>query len=333
MEENARVRVETGVAGTIGDAAVEHRATVDAHRLEQRRERARRADRAGEVAAIEHDGLSAAHVERRERRANGRTLDLARAEHRGDARAEELAAEQAEASRRIRRRRDATNTIRGIPEVRAAQRAQLGLDARGGRPARPQTSDERARAGACDEPRTKPELFERRDEARVGEEPEEARRQRERERRFGEPFANRWTMHEARSIACFAWRARCIVEVMRRKKNKLGKNHRTEEIVAASGTVAGAVFGTVAGPVGTVAGAILGGVVGAGAGAILEDQSERKHEHEEKLDEDIGVYDGTLGAARPDAPPARVGAFSGASSGGERPSHPPSEGPMQDVDE
>src|SRR6185312_15596470 len=68
-------------------------------------------------------------------------------------------------------------------------------------------------------------------------------------------------MHEARSIACFAWRGRCIAPVMRRNKNKLGKNHRTEEIVAASGTVAGAVFGTVAGPVGTVAGAILRGVV------------------------------------------------------------------------
>ena len=133
-------------------------------------------------------------------------------------------------------------------------------------------------------------------------------------------------------MLCLAW-AMHHPPVMRRNKNKLGKNHRTEEIVAASGTVAGAVFGTVAGPVGTVAGAILGGVVGAGAGALLEDQSARKHAHEEELDEDIGVYDGTLGAARPDAPPARVGAFSAPSSGGERPSHPPSEGPIQDLDE
>src|SRR6185312_10912484 len=154
MEEDARVRVEAGVAGTIRDAAVEHRTTVDAHRLEQRRERARRADRAGEIAAIEHDGLSSAHVERRERRANGGALDLAHAQHRGDARAEELAAQETESSRRIRRMRDATNAIRGIPEVLAAQRAQLGLDARRRRPARPEAADERARAGAGDEPRT-----------------------------------------------------------------------------------------------------------------------------------------------------------------------------------
>ncbi|HEY1957344.1 MAG TPA: hypothetical protein VGH28_17115 [Polyangiaceae bacterium] len=120
---------------------------------------------------------------------------------------------------------------------------------------------------------------------------------------------------------------------MRRKKNKLGKNHRTEEIVAASGTVAGAMFGSMVGPVGTVAGAIVGGVVGAGAGVYLEDRAERERWHEDELDEDIGVYDGTLGAAPEDAPPPRIGAFSAEASGGERQSHPPSEGPIQDLDE
>ena len=119
---------------------------------------------------------------------------------------------------------------------------------------------------------------------------------------------------------------------MRRKNKNLKRNHRTESIVAASGTVAGAVVGSVAGPVGTVTGAIVGGVVGATAGAVLEQEAERKHIHEDQLDEDIGVFDGTLGAAPPDAPPARIGAYSAGSSGGGRPSRPPSEGPIPEAD-
>jgi phage tail tape-measure protein len=116
------------------------------------------------------------------------------------------------------------------------------------------------------------------------------------------------------------------------RKLKNRKNHRTEAVVAASGTAAGAAVGSVAGPVGAVAGAIVGGVIGAAAGAVLEQENERAHQHDEHLDEDIGVYDGQLGAASPDAPPARVGAFSVGASGGARPSKPPTEGDMQDVD-
>ena len=121
---------------------------------------------------------------------------------------------------------------------------------------------------------------------------------------------------------------------MDRKNNDLGKNHRTESIVAVSGSVAGAVVGSVAGPIGTVAGAIVGSVIGAAAGAVLEQENEREHLHDEQLDHDIGVFDGELGAADPDAPPAKIGAFSSGSSGaGAAPAPRPSEGPMQDVDD
>ena len=120
---------------------------------------------------------------------------------------------------------------------------------------------------------------------------------------------------------------------MSTKKQKLTNKHPTEAIIAASGTVAGAVVGSIAGPVGIVAGAIVGSVAGAAAGAVLEDENERVHQHEDELDEAIGVYDGAIGAASPNAPPARVGAFSAGASGAGRPSAPPASGPMQDVDE
>jgi phage tail tape-measure protein len=67
---------------------------------------------------------------------------------------------------------------------------------------------------------------------------------------------------------------------MRTKKKKLAKNHRTEAIVAASGTVAGAIVGSIAGPVGAVAGAIVGSLAGATAGAVLEHESQRTHQHD-----------------------------------------------------
>lgn len=120
---------------------------------------------------------------------------------------------------------------------------------------------------------------------------------------------------------------------MSTKKRASRKKHPTEAILAASGTVAGAVVGSIAGPVGAVAGAVVGSVVGATAGAVLEDENERVHQHDEKLDETIGVYDGELGAADPNAPPARVGAFSAGASGAGRTSAPPASGPIQDVDE
>ncbi len=116
-----------------------------------------------------------------------------------------------------------------------------------------------------------------------------------------------------------------------------GKHKRTnptETIVAASGTIAGAVVGSIAGPVGAVAGAIVGSVAGAAAGAVLEEEEERHAQHDEELDEEIGVYDGTLGAAKKEAPPAKIGAYSASSAGAEdRPSTPPAEGPMQDVED
>lgn len=120
---------------------------------------------------------------------------------------------------------------------------------------------------------------------------------------------------------------------MSTKNKKHAKKHPTEAIVAASGTVAGAVVGSIAGPVGAIAGAIVGSVAGAAAGAVLEDEAQRAHLHDEELDEVIGVYDGAMGAAPPNAPPARVGAFSAGASGAGRSSVPPASGPLQDVDE
>ena len=109
----------------------------------------------------------------------------------------------------------------------------------------------------------------------------------------------------------------------------------TEAILAAAASLTGATIGIIAGPAGVVAGAIIGSIVGAAAGVMLADSNSRRWHHDEDLDYDIGVFDGTLGAAPPDAPPTRIGAFSSSSTGGEtaRPSTPPpNEGPMQEVE-
>jgi len=109
----------------------------------------------------------------------------------------------------------------------------------------------------------------------------------------------------------------------------------TEAIFAAAASLTGATIGIIAGPAGVVAGAIIGSVVGAAAGVMLADSNSRRWHHDEDLDYDIGVYDGSLGAASPDAPPARIGAFSSGSAGGgtARPSTPPpNAGPMQEIE-
>jgi len=109
----------------------------------------------------------------------------------------------------------------------------------------------------------------------------------------------------------------------------------TEAILAAAASLTGAVIGIIAGPAGVVAGAIIGSVVGAGVGAMLMDSNSRRWHHDEQLDYDIGVFDGTIGAAAPDAPPVRIGAFSSGSvgAGNARPSTPPpNEGPMQEIE-
>ncbi len=108
----------------------------------------------------------------------------------------------------------------------------------------------------------------------------------------------------------------------------------TEAFVAAAASIAAAAIGVIAGPAGVIAGALIGSVVGAGAGAMLADSSARRWHHDEELDKDIGVFDGRLGEAPPDAPAAEIGAFSTGSVGsaGATPSvPPPSEGPMQDL--
>ena len=109
----------------------------------------------------------------------------------------------------------------------------------------------------------------------------------------------------------------------------------TEAIFAAAASLTGATIGIIAGPAGVVAGAIIGSVVGAAAGAMVSDSNNRRWHHDDELDHDIGVYDGAIGAAPPDAPPVRIGAFSSGSAGaaGARPSTPPpNEGPMQEIE-
>lgn len=109
----------------------------------------------------------------------------------------------------------------------------------------------------------------------------------------------------------------------------------TEAIFAAAASLTGAVIGIIAGPAGVVAGAIIGSVVGAAAGAMLADSNSKRWHHDEELDYDIGVFDGSMGAAPPDAPKARIGAFSSGSAGGagNAPSMPPpNAGPMQEIE-
>jgi phage tail tape-measure protein len=109
----------------------------------------------------------------------------------------------------------------------------------------------------------------------------------------------------------------------------------TEAILAGAAGLAGATIGIIAGPAGVVAGAIIGSIVGAAAGVMVTDSNNRRWHHDEETDYDIGVYDGTIGAASPDAPPTRIGAFSAGSAGaaGNTPSTPPpNEGPMQEIE-
>jgi hypothetical protein len=106
------------------------------------------------------------------------------------------------------------------------------------------------------------------------------------------------------------------------------------DVAALSGAVAGATMGAIAGPPGVVAGGAMGAVVGALAGAALERDDLRRTRHDEDLDKEIGVIDGEMGAASPDAPPARVGAYSAASAGVSRPATPaPAEGGIQTLDD
>ena len=155
------------------------------------------------------------------------------------------------------------------------------------------------------------------------EETEEPCRQGERKRLFRKPIAK---THRALFTTQDGVRNAANLGMSKHK-------HPTETIVAATGTIAGAVVGAIAGPVGAVAGAIVGGAAGVAAGAVIEREEERAWQHDEKLDEEIGVYDGTLGAAPPNAPPARIGAFSAGSSGaGARPSEPPASGPIPEAE-
>ena len=83
---------------------------------------------------------------------------------------------------------------------------------------------------------------------------------------------------------------------------------------AASGAAAGAAIGAFAGPPGMVAGALIGAAAGAATGAALGGDHDAEDE-DKKLDEEIGVTEGNLGAASPNAPPASRGTYSGASAG------------------
>jgi hypothetical protein len=105
-------------------------------------------------------------------------------------------------------------------------------------------------------------------------------------------------------------------------------HHGGEVAVIRSGAVAGAATGAIAGPPGMIVGGALGGVAATLATAIVEVEEHARAEHDAKLDEAIGVIDGDLGAASPNAPPARIGAFSSGSSGAGGGHKQPAEGTM-----
>ena len=121
---------------------------------------------------------------------------------------------------------------------------------------------------------------------------------------------------------------------MKTKTPKRQRGRKAEiETVAVEGAVAGAAAGSLAGAPGAVAGGIVGGIAGALVGAALANEAERDDAHTASLDRDIGVTEGDLGAASPEAPPARIGAYSAGSAGAGSGSQQPSEGPIQDVDD
>jgi len=106
------------------------------------------------------------------------------------------------------------------------------------------------------------------------------------------------------------------------------------DVAALTGAVAGATMGAIAGPPGMVAGGAMGAIVGALAGATLEREDVKRSRHDVDLDKEIGVIDGQMGAASPDAPPARIGAYSAASAGvGGSPTPAPAEGGIQSLDD
>jgi hypothetical protein len=111
-----------------------------------------------------------------------------------------------------------------------------------------------------------------------------------------------------------------------------------EAKVAALGTLGGAAtgaaIGLVAGPAGAVIGAAIGAVAGGVAADVAHRQAVEKRERDEELDREIGVTEGNLGEADPNAPPPKLGRYSAASMGvGEGGESTPAEGPIQDVDE
>jgi hypothetical protein len=129
------------------------------------------------------------------------------------------------------------------------------------------------------------------------------------------------------------WRMHMDGHMKTKRAKGQGERKGRIETAAVSGAVAGAAAGSLAGPAGAVAGGIVGGVAGAMAGVALADDAQRRHSHGAELDREIGVTEGDLGAAGPDAPPARVGAYSAGSAGAGVATPTPSEGPIQDVDD
>jgi len=105
-------------------------------------------------------------------------------------------------------------------------------------------------------------------------------------------------------------------------------HHGGEAAAIVSGGVAGAAVGAIAGPPGMVVGGVLGGVAATLATAVFEREEHARAVHDAELDKEIGVIDGSIGSARPDAPPARVGAFSAGSSGASIDGKQPAEGTM-----
>ena len=116
----------------------------------------------------------------------------------------------------------------------------------------------------------------------------------------------------------------------REKNDHVGAAELAAETLA--GAAAGAAMGVLAGPPGAVAGALLGGAIAAVAGAALHEERVHHDAEDAQLDRDIGVFGGSIGEARPDAPSSKRAVFHATSLGiGGDSSATPSEGPMQNL--
>ncbi|HVY44544.1 MAG TPA: hypothetical protein VHB21_01645 [Minicystis sp.] len=116
---------------------------------------------------------------------------------------------------------------------------------------------------------------------------------------------------------------------VRRRIHEHHESAATSVLESGAGAPAGALAGSVAGPAGAAVGAVIGTLVATAAAEVAHGDAAERREEDEQLDRDLGVTEGDLGAASPDAPPPRIGCFSAAASGAATSSRDePVEGPI-----